>query len=62
MLPQGVSISHLLVVLVVQTNSEILFCVSLEGELGSYSKAALLFLDCSFLVSVFRSLPRLASV
>ena len=36
--------SHLLAVLVLQNISEVLFCVSLEGEPGAYSKLCYCFL------------------
>ena len=47
MLRQGVSMSHLLAVLVLQNISEVLFCVSLEGEPGAYSKLCYCFLTAS---------------
>ena len=39
--------SHLLAVLVLQNISEVLFCVSLEGEPGAYSKLCYCFLTAS---------------
>lgn len=49
MLHQDVNIFYLLGVLVLQKVSKILLCVSLEAEPGPCPKAAVLFLDCSFL-------------
>ena len=40
-----------------QDSSKILFCVSLEAESGPCPKAALLFLDCSSLVSTSPPFP-----
>ena len=57
MLHQVVNICHLLGVLVLQKSSEMLSCVSLEGEPGSCLKAALLFLGCSSLVSASPPFP-----
>ena len=42
-----VNIFHFLGVLVQQTSSKTLFCVSLEEEAGSCPKAAPLFLDAA---------------
>ena len=51
LLNEECNIFHLLGVLVLQKSSKILLCVSLEVEPGPCPKAALLFLDCSSLVS-----------
>ena len=50
-----VNIFHLLEILILKKSSNMLFCVSLEAEPGSCPKAALLFLDCSSVISA--SLP-----
>ena len=55
MLHQLVNIFHLLGVIVLQKSSKILLCVSLEAESEPYSKATLLFLDCSSFI--FASSP-----
>ena len=50
-----VNIFYLVRVLVLQKSSKVLLCVSLEGKPGPCPKAAVLFLDCSSLISA--SLP-----
>ena len=54
---QVVNIFHLLGVLFLQKNSKILLYVSLEVEPEPCPKAALLFLDCSSLVSASPPFP-----
>ena len=54
---QTVNFSHLVGFQYLQNISKILFCVSLEGEAGPCPKAALLFLDCSSIVSASHPLP-----
>ena len=54
---QVVNILHLLGVLVLQKSSKILLCVPLEAEPGPCPKAALLFLEGSFLVSASPPFP-----
>ena len=57
MVHQVLNIFYLLGVLVLQQNSNVMLCISLEEEPRPFPKAALLFLGCFSIVSTSPPFP-----